>query len=64
MLEVAKQMQDYLRKRIREMLVYTLNDIRKLELVHDANEKRIFLSGKVAAYEEMQRYLELESSDK
>lgn len=37
------------------MVTGTLSDLRKLELVHDAKDQRIFLSGKLAAYEEIEK---------
>lgn len=55
MLELAIRVRKHIEMRIREMVTGTLSDLRKLELVHDAKDQRIFLSGKLAAYEEIEK---------
>lgn len=53
MLELAKKLREYVEKRIREMIATTLVDLRKLQHIHDQDGQRSFLSGKIAAYEEI-----------
>jgi hypothetical protein len=53
MLEIAKTIKEHIESRIREMLTITLKELRDLEYVHDMASQRQFLSGKVAAYEEI-----------
>ncbi len=57
MFEIAHAIRTHITDNVREMLVNTLNEIRKLEYVRDAEMKRAFLSGKLEAYEEIERLL-------
>lgn len=57
MLGIAKKIQEHIEGKLREMLQDSLNDLRQLERVHDATAQRQFLSGKIAAYEEILKLL-------
>lgn len=57
-LELAIKMQEHVERRIREMLTTTLAEVRKLEYVRDSEAQRSFMSGKIAAYEEMLRLVQ------
>lgn len=57
MLDLANRLRDHIQARLREMISVTINDVRELERVHDCNAQRQFLSGKIAAYQEILKLL-------
>lgn len=58
MLDLAKAMRNHIEARVREMISVTLVDLRKHEKIRDSDDHRIYLSGKLAAYEEILKLIE------
>ncbi len=59
MLEIAELIKEHIAKSIRNMATKTLKDVRELEFIHDSAMQRAFLTGKLAAYEEIKIFMDI-----